>query len=233
MQDRTSYFIISLLSISDQEDEMSKIIDISVTITNEIPVWPGDPSVELERVSKIEDGANANVSQVRMSVHTGTHMDAPYHFIKDGYTIEAVPLETLIGPAQVVKIADAVEVIDAQVIRSAGIRPDTVRVLFRTRNSQFWPSQTSDFRTDFVGIDAGGAQALVDMGIRLVGIDYLSIAPFHMSRPTHEALLGRQVAVLEGCNLSQVEPGTYMLYALPTKLGGSDGAPVRAVLIAE
>jgi arylformamidase len=212
---------------------MSKIYDISVTITEGIPVWPGDPKVVLERVSKIEDGANANVSQVSMSVHTGTHMDAPYHFIPDGYTIEAIPLETLIGPVLVVQVPDEVEVIDGGVIKHAGIELTIDRVLFKTRNSQFWPAANSEFRTDFVGINEDGARALVEIGIRLVGIDYLSIAPYHHSRPTHEVLLGNKVAVLEGCDLSQVEPGRYMLYALPTKFGGSDGAPVRAVLISE
>ena len=177
---------------------MRKIFDISVTITNSIPVWPGDPSVKLERVSKIEDGANANVSQISMSVHTGTHMDAPYHFLQDGYTIEAVPLEILIGPAQVVRVPDYVDVIDAQVIKAAAIVPNIERVLFKTRNSQFWPAKNSDFQTGFVGINEEGAKALVDLGIRLVGIDYLSIAPYHKSRPTHEVLLGHQLAVLEG-----------------------------------
>jgi arylformamidase len=212
---------------------MTMLYDISVTITNNTPVWPGDPGVKLERVSKIEDGANANVSQITMGVHTGTHMDAPFHFLQDGYTIEAIPLEILIGPAQVVRIPDSVDVIDAQVIKSAAIQPGIERVLFKTRNSQFWPPKNSDFQTGFVGISEDGARALVDMKVRLVGIDYLSIAPYHKSRPTHEVLLGARMAVVEGCNLAQVEAGIYILYALPTKLGGSDGAPVRAVLISE
>lgn len=212
---------------------MAKIYDITVTISERMPVWPGDPKVHLERVSKIEDGANANVSQLSLSVHTGTHMDAPYHFIQDGYTIENIPLEVLIGPAQVVQMPDTLDVIDGQAIRAAGIGPSVERLLFKTRNSQFWPAQNSDFQTKFVGINEEGAQVLVDMGIRLVGIDYLSIAPFRKSRPTHEVLLGNKIAVLEGCDLTQVPPGMYDLYALPTKLGGSDGAPVRAVLISE
>jgi len=212
---------------------MSKIYDISVTITDKIPVWPGDPNVVLERVSKIENGANANVSRVSMSVHTGTHMDAPYHFIPDGYTIESIPLEVLIGPVLVVRVPDEVEVIDGDVIKRAGIDTAVERVLFKTRNSQFWPALNSEFRTDFVGINEEGARALVETGVRLVGIDFLSIAPYDHSRPTHQVLLGKGIAVLEGCDLSQVGPGRYMLYALPTKFGGSDGAPVRAVLISE
>ena len=160
-------------------------------------------------------------------------MDAPYHFIPDGYTIESIPLEVLIGPVLVVRVPDEVEVIDGDVIKRAGIDPAVERVLFKTRNSQFWPALNSEFRTDFVGINEEGARALVETGVRLVGIDFLSIAPYDHSRPTHQVLLGKGIAVLEGCDLSQVGPGRYMLYALPTKFGGSDGAPVRAVLISE
>jgi len=208
---------------------MVKIHDITVTITNELPVWPGDPKVSLKRISKIEDGENANVSSLSMSTHSGTHMDAPYHFIPQGKTIEMLPLEVLIGPVQVVQVPDDVDVITRTVIQNSGIQLSVERVLFKTRNSHFWPA--ADFRTDFVGIDEDGAKALVEMKLRLVGIDYLSISPYHRSRPTHEILLGNDIAVLEGCDLTQVEPGFYTLFALPTKLGGSDGAPVRAVLL--
>ncbi len=208
---------------------MGRIYDITVTITNDLPVWPGDPKVWLERFSKIEAGESANVSRVSMSVHSGTHMDAPYHFIPQGRTIDALPLETLIGPAQVVQVPDEVSVINRQVVLGCGIKAGMERVLFKTRNSQFWPGK--EFRTDFVGIDEGGAKALVEMKLRLVGIDYLSIAPYDDSRPAHEVLLSSEIAVLEGCDLTQVKPGFYTLLALPTKFGGADGAPVRAVLV--
>ncbi len=208
---------------------MGRIIDITVTITNDLPVWPGDPDVQLQRFSKIEEGESANVSSVSMSVHSGTHMDAPYHFVRQGKTIDALPLEVLIGPAQVVQVPNAVGVITRQVILGCEIKPGVERVLFKTRNSQFWPGK--EFRTDFVGVDEGGAQALVEMKVRLVGIDYLSIAPYNASRPTHEILLSHEIAVLEGCALSQVEAGFYTLIALPTKFGTADGAPVRAVLV--
>ncbi len=207
---------------------MKKFHDITVTITNDLPVWPGDPAVNLQRISKIEEGESANVSSVSMSVHSGTHMDAPYHFVRQGKTIDAVPLEALIGPAQVIQVPDKVEVITRQVIASCGIKPGIERVLFKTPNSHFWPGK--EFRNDFVGVDEGGAQALVAMKLRLVGIDYLSIAPYLESRPTHEILLKNEVAILEGCDLSQVKLGFYTLIALPTKFGGADGAPVRAVL---
>jgi arylformamidase len=210
---------------------MTQIIDISVTISNQLAVWPGDPVVKLERISRIEDGEVANVSQISMSVHTGTHIDAPYHFISNGKTIENLPLDVLIGPVQVVQLDDNVAVITGPIIRECGIGTGVERVIFKTRNSQFWPSRLDTFHTDFTAIDADGARQLILAGIRLVGIDYLSIAPYKLSRPTHEVLLGSSVIILEGCDLSHVSPGMYTLYALPTKFGGSDGAPVRAVLV--
>jgi arylformamidase len=208
-----------------------KIYDISLTIQNGMVVWPGDPQVSLERISKIEDGANANVSRLEMSVHTGTHMDAPRHFIQGAKTIDTLPLELLIGPVQVVELADSVDLITAAVIDQAGIAPDTVRVLFKTRNSAYWLKKEQVFEPCFVAVSAEGAEALVRRGIRLVGIDYLSIAPYKNSRPTHQILLGSEMVILEGANLNGISPGMYTLICLPPKLGGSDGAPARAVLV--
>jgi arylformamidase len=210
---------------------MGRIIDITVAITKDLAVWPGDPQVSLERISKIEDGEIANMSQVRMSVHTGTHVDAPYHFIAAGKTVESLPLEVLIGPVQVVHLDDGVTVIDAGVVNDCGIAPGTERVLFKTRNSRFWPSESENFHTEYTAVGESGARELLTLGVRLVGIDYLSIAPFKLGKPTHEVLLGSGVVVLEGCDLSQIDAGTYTLCALPTKFSGSDGAPVRAILI--
>jgi arylformamidase len=210
---------------------MPKLYDISVTLTNDFPVWPGDPEVMLEKVSAIEEGADANVSHLSMSVHAGTHLDAPYHFIPDGKTIEALPLEVLIGPAQVIQLPEAVKLISRDVIREAGIQAGIERVLFKTGNNRYWIHPTPQFQRDFTAMDEDGANAVVEMGIKLVGIDYMSIAPFDQSIPTHKVLLGNGVVVLETCNLSQVEPGLYTLAALPIKLGGSDGAPARAVLM--
>jgi arylformamidase len=208
---------------------MGKIYDITVTITNDLPVWPGDPLVSLERITRIDEGEDANVSRLSMSAHSGTHMDAPYHFIDRGKTIEMLPLEALVGPVQVVQIPDTVEVITGKVVQNCGIQPDVERVLFKTRNSHFWPAR--EFHSDFTAVDGEGAQALVDMKLRLVGIDYLSIAPYHDTLPAHKILLGNEIAILEGCDLSQVQAGFYTLFALPAKLGGADGAPVRAILV--
>jgi arylformamidase len=212
---------------------MTRIIDISVTVTPILPVWPGDPAVVLERVSKMEDGADANVSRVEMGAHTGTHVDAPYHFVDGGYAVEDLALDALVGPAVVVEISEKVDRIDAALLSQAGIGPGVERVLFKTRNSRYWVEQRREFQKDFVAIAPDGAEWLVQQGVRLVGIDYLSVAPYDDPAPTHRILLGGQVVALEGLDLSRVAAGEYMLYCLPVKLGGSDGAPARAILIQE
>ena len=212
---------------------MRKIYDITLTVTPGMVVWPGDPKVRLERVRKIEDGANANVSEVSMSVHTGTHMDAPFHFLPEGKSIETLPLELLIGPVQVVHIPDSCNVIDADVLEKCGLDDGVERVLFKTRNSSYWVNQADVFQTGFVGISKDGAEFLVKHGVRLVGIDYLSISPYKDSRPTHEVLLKASMVILEGANLIDIPAGRYQLICLPLKLGGSDGSPARAVLIKE
>ncbi len=208
-----------------------KFYDITVTIRPSMPVWPGDPNVTLERVSKIEEGANANVSRVSMSVHTGTHMDAPVHFLPGAKSIETLPLETLIGPAQVIQIPDRVETITADVLEQTGIAQNTQRLLIKSRNSALWTESENTFHTGFLAIEPDGADYLVQRGIKLIGIDYLSIAPYKRSRPTHETLLKASMVILEGIDLSEVKAGFYQLICLPLKLGGSDGSPARAVLI--
>jgi arylformamidase len=204
--------------------------DISLTISPQLPTWPGDPSIVLERVEKIENGSNSNVSRLDMGVHAGTHVDAPYHFLPDGKTVELLNLNMLTGRAYVLHLPD-VDVITAAVLDAAQIPPRTRRVLFKTRNSGYWKDLSAGFRTDFVGLTADGAEYLIKRGVKLVGVDYLSVAPYHHSRPTHEILLSAGVVILEGLDLSQVSQGRYTLYCLPLKLAGSDGAPARAILI--
>lgn len=204
--------------------------DISLTISVTLPTWPGDPPIKLERVSKIEDGANANVSHLAMSVHTGTHVDAPFHFLPEGKTVERIPLKALTGRAYVLHLPNA-DVIDAKVLESADIPPRTRRLLFKTRNSKYWSDPNPTFQTGFVGITADGAEFLVKRGVKLVGIDYLSISPYKKSRPTHEAFLKAGVVIIEGLNLSEIAQGRYTLFCLPLKLAGSDGAPARAILV--
>ncbi len=207
------------------------IYDITLTITPELPVWPGDLKVKLERVKKMEEGSRDNLSQMAMGVHTGTHVDAPFHFIPEGIKIDELPLETLTGPVQVVALPDSVDLITADVVSSAGITPRTTRVLFKTRNSKRWEDGSKEFDTKFVAISPDGAEALVAMGMKLVGVDYLSVSPFNDSVPTHRALLGAGVICLEGANLSRVPAGEYTLYCLPMKLGATEGAPARVILV--
>jgi arylformamidase len=206
-----------------------RLYDITVPIENHMPVWPGDPPVRLEQVSSIGQGANANVSALACGVHVGTHVDAPHHFLDGAPSVEAMPLDSLLGRAYVADLRRA-HVVDEAALERARIPPRTSRLLLRTRNSELWKRGEKTFQTDFVAVDAGGAEWLVRRKIRLIGVDYLSVAPFGNSRPTHAILLSAGIVILEGVDLSRVPPGAYTLYCLPLKLVGSDGAPARAVL---
>ncbi|KAF0108284.1 MAG: putative metal-dependent hydrolase [Anaerolineaceae bacterium] len=208
-----------------------KIHDITLTISPAMPVWPGDPPVTLEQIESMDRGAHANVTRLDMSAHTGTHVDAPHHFLNDGRTVENLPLDVLTGPALVVQLPNSLDLITAAALEAASIPAGTERLLLRTRNSDLWARRATDFFPSFVGISADGAEWLVRRGLRLVGIDYLSVAPFQQSEPTHRILLAAGIVLLEGADLHTVPPGAYDLYCLPLKLLGSDGAPARAVLV--
>jgi arylformamidase len=207
------------------------IYDVSLPVTPEMAVWPGDPPVSLERVEKMEDGAHANVTFIHMSAHTGTHVDAPYHFLGgDAMGVDGLSLKLLSGRAYVLHLPD-VGLITASVLEKAEIPPRTRRLLLKTRNSAYWRTPHQPFQTDFVAISPDGAQHLVERGVRLVGVDYLSVAPYQEGVPTHQILLKAGVVVVEGLDLSQVSQGRYTLHCLPLKLVGCDGAPARAILI--
>ena len=208
-----------------------KIHDISLTLTPSLPVWPGNPQVALERVASLEAGDNHNGSRLALDVHTGTHVDAPFHFVSGGSTVETLPLDVLIGPAQVVELDETVAEITAEVLLGAGLKPGGTRVLFKTRNSRYWAEANPDFQPGFVAVSPDGAEYLVWQGYKLVGVDYLSVAPFKRSTETHQILLRHGIVVVEGLALADIPPGDYQLVCLPVKLGGSDGAPARAVLI--
>ncbi len=208
-----------------------RIYDISLPITPGMVVWPGDPRVVLERVGKMEEGSDSNVTHLSMSAHTGTHVDAPYHFMGgDSLTVDRLPLKLLTGRAYALHLPD-VDLITAGVLEKAEIPPRTRRLLFKTRNSSYWSKSALPFQTQFVAISPDGAQHLVDRGIKLVGIDYFSVAPYADSGPTHQILLKAGVVILEGLDLSKVTQGRYTLHCLPLKLVGCDGAPARAILI--
>ena len=166
-----------------------RIYDISLPINPGMVVWPGDPGVLLERVGKIEEGSSSNVTHLSMSAHTGTHVDAPYHFLGgDSLTVDRLPLKLLTGRAYALHLPD-VDLITASVLEKAEIPPRTRRLLFKTRNSSYWLKSALPFQTQFVAISPDGAQHLVDRGIKLVGIDYFSVAPYADSGPTHQVLL--------------------------------------------
>ena len=208
-----------------------KIFDISLTISPSMPVWPGDPSIELELIDSIDHGAQANVSRLSAGVHIGTHIDAPHHFMNDGRTIEQLSLEVLTGQCYVIQLPDGVEAITAEALEGMSLPKGVKRILFGTSNSRFWSRGETEFQEDFVAVTEDGAQWLVDHGFQLVGVDYLSVAPYGDSVPTHRILLQAGVIVVEGLDLSAVPRGFYDLYCLPLKLLGAEGAPARAILI--
>lgn len=207
-----------------------RVYDITLTLSPHLPVWPGDPAVVLERFQRMEDGALANVSRLALSVHAGTHVDAPYHFVSEGRSVDELPLQLFIGRAYVAAFPQ-VDMITADDLQAAHIPPRTRRLLLKTRNSEFWAQGEQTFRSDYVALTPEAARWLVQRGVKLVGVDYLSVAPFHDPVPTHRVLLEEGVVVVEGLNLADVEPGRYTLYCLPLKLRAADGAPARAVLV--
>ncbi len=204
-----------------------KIHDVTVSISSETPVYPGDPRIEIVRTAKLESGDIANVSHLSFSSHTGTHVDPPSHFVPGARTLDKLSLDVLIGPARVVDVGEVNE-IDRSVVESASLEGVT-RVLFKTKNSRLWGTQ--EFVKDFVYVEESGARALVERGVRLVGIDYLSVEKFNFDTPsTHIELLNADVIIVEGLDLSAVSPGDYELICLPLKIRDGDGAPARVVL---
>ena len=208
------------------------IYDISVAVHVQMPVFPGDPAVQIEAALSIEAGGAANVSKISCGAHTGTHIDAPAHFIKDGRKIGDVDLNALIGAARVVEIPQDVSEIVAHHVAPRVLRGAT-RVLFKTRNSSFWHDSPHTFREDFTFISPEAARSLAEQNVRLVGIDYLSVEKFGSKDfETHLTLLGSEVVIVEGLDLSGVTAGGYELFCLPLRLadGLGDGVMARAVL---
>lgn len=206
------------------------IYDLTLTITPDLVVWPGDPPVQMTQPLHLERGNICTVTRLALGAHTGTHLDAPAHFIRGGATVETLDLQTLVGPALVVDVGEAAQ-IGTAVFSTLPIPPGTERLLLRSRNSARWAAGERHFFEQYVAIEPDGAQWLVDHGVKLVGVDYLSVAPFPDPAPTHQILLGAGIIAVEGLNLYAVKPGLYQFICLPMKLGGSDGAPVRAILI--
>jgi arylformamidase len=205
---------------------ISPWIGVSVTLRDSMVTWPGDPPARITRTSSMERGDSATVSLLEMGAHTGTHMDAPAHFIQGGDGIDGVPPDALIGRARVILIRDR-ESIKVEELRQHPIRRGE-RVLFKTHNSEHcWDSNT--FEEEFVYLSALAAQYLVKRQVRLVGIDYLSVGGFREDGvETHQAALRAGIWIIEGLDLRQVRPGRVQLVCLPLRIAGGDGAPARA-----
>ena len=208
------------------------IFDVTVPVSNELPTWPTDPSVEISDFCSLSAGDGANVSMLNFGAHTGTHVDAPAHFIEGAAKVESLPLDALIGEATVIEVPAEATAIDEEFVQK-NYTPGTERLLFKTRNSAFWNETKPQFHTDFTYLDLPAARWLVEQGIKLVGIDYLSIEKYGSEKhETHLALLSHSVVILEGLNLTGIAAGNYELICLPLRLRSNkgDGAPARVVL---
>ncbi len=211
---------------------MTRLIDVSLEVGPDLLVWPGNPGVVITPTSRISRGDTSNVSEIRLGSHTGTHVDPPFHFLDDGTTAEDLPLDVMMGETTVADLRGASGPIGPDELAGLSLREETTRLLLRTDNSALWAADPRAFPDEYVCLSPDGARWVVDNGIKLIGIDFLSIeirgAPGH---PTHRTLLEAGVVILEGLDLSDVDPGEYTLVCFPLKIAGGDGAPTRAVLL--
>ena len=206
-----------------------KIYDVTVAIGPKTPIYAGDPPAAVESAKRLAGGDSANVSKLAFGAHTGTHVDAPNHFIEGTRRVDQLDLNKLIGPCRVIRVADDVQTIEPEHFDNIeGIE----RVIFKTMNSEFW--NDTEFHSDFAHLSPAAAEKLVENGVKLVGIDYLSIERFRSGdHAVHKAFLSKEIIILEGLDLREIEPGDYELICLPLKYEGGegDGAPARTVLI--
>jgi arylformamidase len=211
---------------------VKRIIDISVGISPGLLTWPGDPPLEVRRTSSLEAGDAANVSEIRLGTHAGTHVDPPLHFLEGGPGADEIPLDVLVGDALVADLTGARAQIGPDELEALSLPEHVTRLLLRTSNTARWGGLPREFPEEYAALSPEGAEWMVSRGIRLVGTDFLSIekrgTPGH---PTHVTLLRSGVVIVEGLDLSGVEPGPYTLVCLPLKVVGGDGAPARAILI--
>jgi arylformamidase len=210
---------------------MGRMFDVSLPIGPELLTWPGDPGVEVRPSSRISEGDPANVSELRLGTHTGTHVDPPAHFLEGAGSIEDVSLDVLYGEAVVADLT-AAEVVGPAELEALGLPDGTERLLCKTRNSELWSGLPVEFPDDYVALTPEGARWCVERGLKLVGVDFLSVEKDGPPDfPVHHALLESGVIIVEGLNLSLVEPGRYTLACLPLLIAGGDGGPARALLI--
>lgn len=207
-----------------------KIYDVTVAMSNDVPVYEGDPSVDISAANSIKNGDAANVSRLCCGIHTATHVDAPNHFIDGTRRVHELELEKLVGRCQVVEIDKSAAAVDVKHVKDL---ENVERILFKTGNSDFWNDYSTGFRRDFTYISPAAAQILVEKNVKLVGIDYLSVEKFGSEDfATHITLLQKEVVILEGLDLRNVSAGFYELICLPLKIvgGKGDGAPARTIL---
>jgi arylformamidase len=204
-----------------------KLIDVSVPLDARLPTYPNNTPFTLEPVKRIARGDTSNVSTLHMSAHAGTHVDAPRHYFDERPGTESLPLELLMGRTRVIEI-DSRTGVAADDLRAFDLSDD-IRVLIKTHNSQLWGSPA--FHADYVGVTESGAKHLVERGVKVVGVDYLTVEVFkNPGAPAHHVLLGAGTIVIEGLDLRDVDPGVYEMFCLPLRVVGSDGAPARVVL---
>jgi arylformamidase len=207
-----------------------KIYDVTFPLSEQTPVYEGDPAVKIDVASAIAKGDAANVTQLCFGAHTATHVDAPNHFIDGTRKVHELELEKLIGDCRVIELDESVLAIAPEHL---GNLEKTERILFKTRNSQFWNEPEKGFRKDFTYITPEAAKVLADAEIKLVGIDYLSVEQFGSKDfATHITLLEKEIIIIEGLDLREIAAGVYELICLPLKVISEtgDGAPARTVL---
>lgn len=207
-----------------------QLIDVTIPFSDDLPVWPGDPAIELRPLARIETGGSSNVTQIVCPTHCGTHVDPPRHFIADGATMSDVPLERWVGPCQVIELDPSIARIEPQHLIASDFELGTERLLLKTANSEKWNHQPRVFETDYAALTPDAARWVVEHGVKLIGIDYFSIELFDGDGATHRTLLGNDVVVIEALDLRAVEPGEYLLLCMPLKIQDGDGAPARVAL---
>ncbi len=205
-----------------------RFIDVSVTLELGMTIYPGDVPFSRVELKSMEAGEHVNLSELRMGAHSGTHVDSPYHFLPEGRSLEELPVDAFTGPAAVLPLEDVPSSIGEEEIAPFQLEKGDI-VLLKTRNSEWLGSP---FRHDYIYLSEEGAKSLAASGVKAVGIDYLSIEGFRVEGfPVHRFLLRKGIGIIEGLNLSGVDPGRYWLICLPMKVGGGDGAPARAILV--
>lgn len=205
-------------------------IDVSVALSPKTITWPGSSSISFRKVLDIQRGDVANDTDLLLNIHTGTHVDAPSHFVPCGKSIDQIPLKLMIGKTHVVEVSECVDKVTSKTLSDLSIPKSVERLLIRTRNSRLWQQPNHEFNPEFVAVTADAAQWIVDRGIKLLGVDYLSIQGFYDGPEIHQIILGAEIVVIEGLNLSCVTAGRYEMICLPIKLQGVEGAPARVLL---